>query len=185
MPDNLTIADAKGIDPLTFFYMRADLPPVVLEPVVGEEMPEPYKALLVHDNDMTPTLEDHHGEGMYLYVLDQDRDSTTCARQVVLLGEKSEKPAEFGAIYINLEPLPAQARALVSQGHKPLGGILAEYDIPHKGSPKSYCKVQADETIRKALQLDPAGEYMLYGRRNQLLTPEGGLLAEVVEILPP
>lgn len=185
MPDNLTISDAKGIDPLTFFYKRADLPPIITEPVVGEEMPEPYKTLLVHDHDMTPTLEAHHGENMYLFVLDQDRDNTTCARQVVLLGENSERPAEFGAIYINMEPLPGPARALVARGHKPLGGILAEYEIPHKGAPKSYCKVQADKTIKEALQLEPNQEYTLYGRRNQLLMENGALLAEVVEILPP
>jgi hypothetical protein len=57
MPDNLTIADAEGIDPLTFFYLRAGTPELKYESVVGEEMPEPYRSLLVHDDDMTPTLE--------------------------------------------------------------------------------------------------------------------------------
>jgi chorismate-pyruvate lyase len=185
MPDNLTIADAAGLDPLTFFYKRAELTPVIMEPVVGDEMPEPYKTLLVHDNDMTPTLEAYYKQRMYLYVLDQDRDAKTCAREVIMLGETSEKAVEFGAIYINLEHLPGQARALVAQGHKPFGAILAEFEIPHRSSPKSYCKIVADETIKGALQLEEDKVYELYGRSNQLLTEDGELLAEVVEVLPP
>ena len=183
MPDNWTIAAAKGMDPLSFFYKRADMTPIELEPVVGEEMPEPYRELLVHDDDMTPTLEAFHKQRLYLYVLDQERDAKTCARQVILLGEESEQAVEFGAIYINMEPLPGQARALVAQGHKPLGAILAEYEIAHRSAPKSYCKVAADETISDALQIERG--QTLYGRRNQLLTEDGTLLAEVVEILPP
>ena len=185
MPDNLTIADAATTDPLTFFYRRAGISPAAMEPVVGEEIPEPYRSLLVHDNDMTPTLEKHYGQAMYLYVLDQERDSKTLARQVVLLGTDDEQAKEFGAIYINMEPLPGQARALVAQGHKPLGAILADYKIAHKSAPKSYCKVVADQTIMDAFQLDDTQSYELFGRRNQLLTEDGALLAEVVEILPP
>ena len=55
--------------PLDEFYARSGLPLPPLEQVDGETVPEPYKTLLVHRNDMTPTLEDFHGRSVHLRVL--------------------------------------------------------------------------------------------------------------------
>ena len=43
--------------PLSDFYARAKLPLPRIEVIPGDEVPEPYKSLLVHENDMTPTLD--------------------------------------------------------------------------------------------------------------------------------
>jgi len=43
--------------PLDEFYARAGLPMPSLQELTGKEVPEPYRSLLVHENDMTPTLE--------------------------------------------------------------------------------------------------------------------------------
>ncbi|MFT5496739.1 MAG: chorismate-pyruvate lyase [Kiritimatiellia bacterium] len=183
MPDNIIQLEA-GLDPLAYFYARSGGVPPALIPVVRAEMPEPYKSLLDHENDMTPTLEAHHEQSMYLYVIDHERDDKACARMVVLIGSEDDKPAEFGAICINLECLPVPVADAVVLGHKPLGGLLAFFDVEHRSSPKAYCKVQADATIKKVLKLDPEQDYELYGRKNQLWMPDGTKLAEVVEILP-
>ena len=51
-----TAAPANSIYPLSSFYERAKLPPPRLEIIPGDSVPEPYRSLLVHHNDMTPKI---------------------------------------------------------------------------------------------------------------------------------
>ena len=55
--------------PLTEFYARAGRPLPVPEPLAPADVPEPYRRLLVHGNDMTPTLERFHGERIVLQLI--------------------------------------------------------------------------------------------------------------------
>src|SRR6185295_3635482 len=89
--------------PLDDFYSSAGLTLPPLQQVHGEEVPEPYKTLLVHQNDMTPTLEKFHGRDIHLRVIGRRRKGNKYYREVVLLTDGENKPVEFGAIKINLD----------------------------------------------------------------------------------
>jgi len=168
--------------PLDDFYAQAgrDLPSI--EPVSGDAVPEPYKSLLVHQDDMTPTLEKFHGEHIHLEVLSRQQRDDFYFREVVLLLDKSDQPVEFGAIKINLALFPSAARMEILAERRPLGTLLADYAIVHASRPKAYLRVHSDDFIDAALKLDKS--QWLYGRRNTLLDPQQRVLAEIVEILP-
>ena len=89
---------------------------------------------------------------------------------------------EYGAIAIQLGGLQEDVRHEVIAGEKPLGGILGEYAVEHRGSPGAYFSVPADRFIADALG-QKSGE-VLYGRCNQLLDRDGAVFADIVEILP-
>src|SRR4051812_16026294 len=95
--------DLPAAHPLDDFYARAGqtLPP--LTQIDAETVPEPYKTLLVHRNDMTPTLEKFHQRQIHLRVLGRRRNGNEYFREVVLLLDGSEQPVEFGAIKIYLD----------------------------------------------------------------------------------
>jgi hypothetical protein len=59
MPDSSSssVTALPYVYPLDEFYARSGLPLPRIERTSGEEVPEPYRSLLVHQNDMTPTLE--------------------------------------------------------------------------------------------------------------------------------
>lgn len=168
--------------PLCEFYADAgrSLPEAVQ--VAGEEVPEPYRRLLVHANDMTPTLEGFHGERIHLRPLERRLSGDTMRRQVVLTLDGTLKPVEYGAIAIHCQHFPEEARALIVESRCPLGTILANYRIEHLSRPQAFFHVTADDFMHEALGL--AGHPVLYGRRNVLLTPDGRVLADVLEILP-
>ena len=65
----------------------------------------------------------------------------------------------------------------------PLGTILATEDIQHVSRPTAFFRVHSDARMEEALGLYEPWD--LYGRRSVLWTPEGVVLADVVEILPP
>ena len=187
LPPNQSIESPAAVMPFAFpldeFYAlaRRDLPSI--DQIEGEEMPEPFRRLLVHANDMTPTLEKFHGDRIYLNVISRQTRGDFYFREVILLTQRTRRPVEFGAIKINLALFPPAARRLILEEQEPLGTILADFKITHSSRPKAYVRIQADGFIKGALQL--SGEQVLYGRRNTLFDAPQHVLAEIVEILPP
>ena len=169
--------------PLDEFYARSGLTLPPLDQLDGEAVPEPYKALLVHERDMTSTLEMFHGSGIHLRLVSRQQRGHDYFREVVLALDGSEKAVEFGAIKIDLHRFPPGARAAILEGRFPLGHILKEFAISYRSRPKAFLRVASDKTINSLLGL--SGANLLYGRRNTLLDSAGHSLAEIVEILPP
>ena len=174
--------------PLDLFYAEAGLPLPSFSRVAGEEVPEPYRRLLVHTNDMTPTLEAFHREKIHLRLVRRHIEGDAYCRQVILTTDESERPVEFGAIVIHTQHFPPAAREQILGGYTPLGTILAEHGVRHESCPQGFFQVMSDAEMNRALGLAAPGQeksWVLYGRRNLLLAPEGWRLAEVLEILPP
>lgn len=169
--------------PLSEYYRDYDIPMPSFESVKPEDMPEPYRHLLVHDADMTGRLTDFHGEALALRVLEKDSLRGVLVRRVVLYGHKSGKEVEFGEILIYLNRFESGVRALIEAGKLPLGGILVDHQVEFISSPSHYLKVVTDEMIAECLATSVRME--LYGRKNKLTNFAGEVLAEIVEILPP
>jgi chorismate-pyruvate lyase len=151
--------------------------------VSGADVPEPYRTLLVHDRDMTPTLEAYHAERIHLRTIGRRHDGEALSRLVVLTTTGTCRPVEFGAIVIHLEQFPAAAREVILGCRVPLGTVLAEFAIEHYSRPSAFIRVNSDPLINGSL--DTTGSDALYGRRNVLRKPDGQALADVIEILPP
>jgi chorismate-pyruvate lyase len=168
--------------PFHFFYEKAAMALPDFTFLEGGEMPYPYRSLLVHNNDMTPTLAAFHHSKLYLEVHEHESNEEFVMRLVSLHAASSDDPVEYGAIAIQLAGLPEEVREEVVAGVKPLGGILGEYAVEHRGNPCAYFSVPADELIAGALGQEP-GE-VLFGRCNQLIDKDGMVFADIVEILP-
>ncbi|PYL00810.1 MAG: hypothetical protein DME19_03840 [Verrucomicrobia bacterium] len=169
--------------PLDEFYAQMSLTLPPLQQVEGEAVPQPYKQLLVHHNDMTPTLEKFHGRDIHLRLLGRRRQSDEYFREVVLLLDGTDQPVEFGAIKIYLNRFKPEARRHVLDERRPLGRIMQECGVKHSSRPRAFLRLASDRFINEALQL--SGAHVLYGRCNTLYDPQERALAEIVEILPP
>ncbi len=168
---------------LKHFYDKVGLRLPRVNELRGEELPPPYKQLLVHSSDMTPTLEAFFKQAMSLTVLSREIQADSYLREVTLNLSKTGQPVEYGAIRVSLAHLPAAARRRVLEEQRPLGNILQSEAIAHMSWPQAFFEVQSDARIGTVLTLDsPAA---LYGRRNVLVDISRRLLAEVIEILAP
>ena len=173
----------SDIYPLDESYAaRGEAPPAV-DRVEPDEVPEPYHSLLVHKTDMTSTLEKFHGEKLHIEILARDVRENEYCREVVLVLDGMKKRVEFGAIKINLNLFPAEARQEILRAQQPLGRILGLFNIPFASRPVSFLRLTSDKFIDTALQLQ--WPQLLYGRRNSLVDAQERPLAEIVEILPP
>ncbi len=164
------------------FYARAGVCLPRIEPLEGGDVPEPYRSLLVHSRDMTPTLEGFHRQPIHLLVLNRESEEGAYWREVVLRRAQDGRPVEYGVIRIWLTHLPPSAAQSVLEEQRPLGKILQAEAIPHLSWPQAFFTVQADARLGAILRLHRPGA--LYGRRNVLLDASRRLIAEVIEILP-
>lgn len=178
-----SVAVSPLVYPLDEFYARAGRPLPAIAAIPGSRVPQPYRSLLVHDRDMTPTLEDFHQRAIHLELLSRVHRDDFYFREVVLLLDGTDQPVEFGAIKIHLSVFPNAARREILEERLPLGHILAEHRIVHTSRPKAFLRVKSDDFMNGALRLQGACD--LFGRRNTLLDPARHPIAEIVEILPP
>lgn len=167
--------------PLDLLHEQEGIALPQIERVEGGDVPQPYRQLLVHLNDMTPTLSAFHAREIALRVLGRRIQGDVLFREVVLLA--GEAPVEFGAIAIHLSTFTAEARKDIEAGHLPLGTILAKHAVTHVSCPQAFLRVEANAFINDVFGL--SGEpSVFYGRRNILSTPEGAVIADILEILP-
>lgn len=146
------------------------------------DIPEPFRALLVHEGDMTSTLERFHGERMLLEVFAESRSDEYYYREVILKGEASGRAAEFGLIEIQLDQFPTALQSSILLGQQPLGGILNDSGMAYKSKPLGYFSVARAELPAKLSALGSKNTF--FGRYNQLQSQDDTCLARILEIVP-
>lgn len=169
--------------PLDEFYARESVPLPRIEVIPGDQVPEPFRSLLVHDRDMTPTLEAFYRCDIHIEVWGRAQQGDLYFREVVLRLDRDQRPVEFGANRIDLSLFNPAERRFILDEYLPLGHILNLRQVPHQGSPLAYLRVESDQLMNRAFGL--RGSHVLYGRRNTIRNPAGQPLSEIVEILPP
>ena len=168
--------------PLDEIYGRNDRVLPELIPLAAKQMHQPYRGLLVHQRDMTPTLIDFHKSNIKINALDSRKDGEIYYREVILHRTENGRPILYGGIKIDLSLLPQGASQKVLDEKEPLGGILADFKVEHSSEPSGYFQISAGSFIAEKLDVEKGS--ILYGRRNTLYSYDEKPIAEIVEILP-
>ena len=164
-------------------YPAPDLAPMPdAQAIGGAKMPQPYRDLLVHRNDMTSTLESYWSSRVRLRVLNRFQSEQALVRLVVIVTESDKTPVEFGAVKIQLNRFDDTMRHLITEGRLPLGRILQDHSVAYNSRPDGFFSVASDKVMTVSLKM--TGQQTLYGRRNLLAGANGAMLAQVIEILP-
>lgn len=169
--------------PLNMFYSRDDRELPEMTPLMGHHLPQPQKQLLVHTNNMTPTLETHHGDTIHIEQRNVMPGPMETSREVILHMDGDDKAVEYGASLMFLERLPDEACTLIGEGRMPLGTILQRCGCTHSCEVRGFFKIRPMPFFADVFGV-PC-KTPLYGRRNSLVAPDGQAIAEVCEILPP
>lgn len=150
--------------------------------IPSDDVPSPYRQLLVHDHDMTSELAAFHRDEITLEVLHSRQSGDTYLREVVLHTAKTGTPVEYGLIEIQLASFPADLRPLILAGQTPLGSILNASGLAYRSEPQGFFTVPAG-TLDRIFSPSPGGA-VLFGRYNHLVCGESTCLARILEILP-
>jgi hypothetical protein len=117
--------------PLDVAYRQAGVPPVRAAVVAPSAIPMRYRLLLVHERDMTLTLERYYDCRVALRVLAVFRKGASYFRRVLLVEERGGRPVEMGAIRVNLSAFPSRVRAEILRNRVPLGRVLRDGGVDY------------------------------------------------------
>jgi chorismate-pyruvate lyase len=174
----------KPIPEYSALYGRfpdADGMPTV-EAIPSYEIPEPYRALLVHHHHMTVTVEKQYGERVDVRVLESRREGSDYSRKILLELAGSRRVVQFGIVGIDLDLLSPTVRDQITAQGTPLGRVLIENNVLREVHPTGYLRIQANASLK--LWFGMVRDEPLYGRLG-VITADGRPAIEVLEILAP
>ena len=161
--------------------MQAGIAPPEARVVAPAEIPSPYRSLLVHDNDMTLTLEQHFGGRVLLRPLSTFAGGRTYCRRVLLVQEYSGRPVEMGAISLKLRAFSGRVQKQILKNEIPLGRLLRDAGVDYRSRPKAFLAITPNPEMMGVFWMrEPR---TLYGRRTEVLE-KGTKVGDIVEVLP-
>lgn len=175
------MAPLRLLYPLDAAYKHAGIDPPSARAVAADEIPLPYRSLLVHENDMTVTLERHFGGRIVLRPLGVFTRGRSYFRRVLLVHEEAGQPVEMGAIRMELDAFNATLRRKILRNEIPLGRILRDGDVDYRSVPKAFLAIAPNPEIMGVFWMRQP--HLLYGRRTEMLR-DGRKIGDIVEVLP-
>lgn len=167
--------------PLDVVYAQAGIPAPLAQEVAAHRIPSPYRGLLVHERDMTLTLEAHFGGRVRLRALSTFRKGHSYYRRVLLVQEYSARPVEMGAIRIDLLAFEPRIRSRILGNRVPLGRLLRDGGVDYRSLPVRFLKVTPNSEMMGVFWMrEPR---ILYGRQTEM-SVDGRKVGDIVEILP-
>jgi chorismate-pyruvate lyase len=94
-----------------------------------EEVPEPYRRLLAHNDHMTVAVEEHHRGPVDVRVLKRQVSETHYAREILLVRQSDGVVVQYGIMRVNFAYLPREAENQIRSERTPLGRILIECNV--------------------------------------------------------
>lgn len=173
---------ARGLlYPLDLVYTRAGVEMPKVKVVSPHQIPLPYRSLLVHDDDMTLTLERHFGDRLVLRPLSTFSVGNSYFRRVLLVQEYSGRPVEMGAIRMRLDAFNQRLRGKILRNKMPLGRILRDSRFKYKSQAKAFLAVTPNPEMMGVFWMrEPR---VLYGRRTEIIRHDVKI-GDIVEVLP-
>ena len=167
--------------PLDLVYRRAGIDVPHVEVVQADDIPLPYRTLLVHDSDMTLTLERHFGGRVMLRPLSTFTNRGSYFRRVLLVQEYAGQPVEMGAIRMELDAFGEKIRQQIVKNEIPLGRLLRDGRFQYTSRVKAFLQVTPNPEMMGVFWMrEPR---VLYGRRTEIMR-RGVKIGDIVEVLP-
>ena len=162
------------------FADHSDCP--TFENIAANEIPEPYRWLLVHTHHMTVTVERFYSDAVNVQVLDSVQNDTSYARKILLSLNASHKVVQFGIVHIDLALLSPVVRDEIIAGKTPLGRVLIQHNVFRVVQPVRYFRAVLGSQMANWFGATTAAE--TYGRLGVIYT-DGLPAIHVAEILAP
>ena len=148
----------------------------------GDEVPPPYRGLLVHEHHMTVTVEAYHGDLVDVRVLAVHRDEGSYARKILLALQGSGRVVQFGIVRVRLGYCSDAVQKEITAEKTPLGRILIQHNVLRRIEPTAYLRVIPGTAMMRWFGLDrPKATY----GRLAYIHCDGQPAIELLEIVAP
>ncbi len=152
------------------------------EVIDGDQVPLPYRDLLVHSHHMTVTLERYHGRRVELQVIAKRHQGKEYGRMILLKLEGTEQVVEFGIFRMDLSCCGQAVQDEIVAGIRPLGRILIEHDVLRRIDPIAFLKIAPIQQLMTWFGCEETTS--IYGRLASISSNEIQAI-ELLEIVRP
>ena len=150
------------------------------EEVVADQVPEPSRSLLAHDQHMTVTVEKHHGSGVNVKVLQTRSDGDLYSRKILLTRQSDGGVVQYGIVRLNKAFLNPKVRQEIELQETPLGRILINHGVLRVVKLLSLLRIQCGPELAREFGFE-VGQ-TCYGR-TALIYCDGSPAIELLEIV--
>jgi chorismate-pyruvate lyase len=150
--------------------------------VPAEQVPQPYHKLLVHDQHMTVTVEEHHGDLVDVVVLEERLLGDSYARKILLALQHSRRIVQFGLMRVHFKYCSEAVKQEILSRKTPLGRILIEHNVLRRIEATAFLRVVPGPDMMTWFGL--AGPTPTYGRA-ALIHCDNQPAVELLEIVAP
>lgn len=112
-----------------------------------EQVPEPYRRLLAHNDHMTEAVEALHGCRVDVRVLQRQASETHYAREILLARQSDGAVVQYGIMRVSFAYLPDEVRDKIRAEQTPLGRILIEHNVLRRVQLFSLRRVELGEVL--------------------------------------
>lgn len=165
-------------------YRLFHQPPPRARDILPQQMPQPYRGLLEHENHMTETLETHHRATVTLEVLARAHEEPRYSRKILLRSAKTAEVVQFGIMQFDFSCCNDTVRSEILEEATPLGRILIQNATLRRISMHGLLEIEPDAELKRVFGLAPYDEQLLYGRLATIFTNDEPAVA-LLEVLAP
>jgi hypothetical protein len=163
------------------FFDADQIPDCV--PVPADDVPSPYRDLLVHTHHMTVTMEAFHNSRVTVQVLAVKQTPDWYARKILLRKQSDNAIVQFGIARVRLRFCSEAVQEKILEQKTPLGRILIEHNVLRRIEPMLHFCVPPQPVLEE--WFGPAGAGLeTYGRMGVIHCDEQPAI-EVIEISAP
>lgn len=167
--------------PLDVLYAYAGAQGPAVRRTTAEQIPAPYRNLLVHHNEMTSTLERHFNGPLTVRVLSTFSKGRWYFRRVLLVVAGTGRPVAMGAVRLRLDVFAPAVRARILRQQVPLGRVLRDAGIAYGSHPTAFLRITPNAEMMGVFWMPQP--QTLYGRRTEV-TLGDRKIGDIVEVLP-
>lgn len=181
---------ARGNDPtkefrlLLAFFGQGESPKARF--VKPDEIPSPYRELLVHNGHMTETLERYHGTPVLVHPYEIHQHGSMYGRKLDLAIEPDGRVVMTGMMIFNLSVVREEIQQEILAGRIPLGRILISHGVLREVSAGAFLEFAAEDPLatRFVDPSHPSPPRPVYGRLATILC-DGKPAVDLLEIVAP
>lgn len=179
-PSNLTGMAHVELEQLIQLFFEDAATLGQFEEVAADQIPEPSRTLLTHDQHMTVTVETHYQTSVDVKVLQTRTDGDHYSRRILLTRKSDDGVVQYGIVRLNRSVLAPDVRDEIERQEIPLGRILINHGVLRAVKLLSLLKIRCGSELASAFEME-VGQ-ICYGR-TALIYCDGSPAIELLEIV--
>lgn len=149
-------------------------------PVHPDEVPEPFRQLLVHEHHMTVTVEQYFGSQVDVDVLAIQEKGDEYSRKILLRRQSDQKVVQFGIVRLNPSLLDKVVWEEIALEQTPLGRVLINHNVMREVKLYQLYQLEASHELAGYFGVDPGAA--IFGRTAMIFC-DGRPAIELLEVV--